>query len=119
MKLVSYAGQQLATTDDVADALVTLAAAIASEGESQALQIPVLVDGREDCADLIVGVGNDILVGPQASADVDPDFSEDAERLRAHPLFPQPAEDESDAHGGSAAAPHDVDLSGIDLDHGL
>lgn len=57
MKLVSYAGQQLITTDDVANALVTLAAAVAADGESAALQIPTLIDGEEYCADLIAGVG--------------------------------------------------------------
>nr|WP_314842473.1 hypothetical protein [uncultured Microbacterium sp.] len=89
MKLVSYAGQQLTTTDDVADALVELAAAIASDGTSEALQIPIVVDGEEDCADLIVGVGNDLLVGPQSSEDADPDFSDDVARLQKHPLFPR------------------------------
>ncbi|MFS0853030.1 hypothetical protein [Microbacterium sp. 179-I 3D4 NHS] len=89
MKLVSYAGQQLITTDDVADALVTLAAAIANEGESDAVEIPIIVDGEEDHADLVVGVGNDVLVGPQHSKGQDPDFSAHAERLRSHPLFPE------------------------------
>lgn len=99
MKLVSYAGQQLVTTDDVADALVQLAAGVASDGTSEAVQIPIVLDGTEDCADLIVGVGNDVLVGPQASVGIDPDFSEQAARLRAHPLYPEaqraaPYEDE-------------------------
>ncbi|MEN0023226.1 MAG: hypothetical protein AAGC61_08080 [Microbacterium sp.] len=96
MKLVSYAGQQLVTTDDVADALVALAAAIAREGESEALQIPILVNGEEDCADLIVGVGNDLLVGPQASEGVDPDFSDEAEKLRQHRFFPTATPHEDD-----------------------
>lgn len=89
MKLVSYAGQQLVTTDDVADALVVLAAAIANEGESEALQIPIIVDGEKDTAELVVGLGNDVLVGPSASEGVDPDFSEHAARLRGHHRFPR------------------------------
>lgn len=96
MKLVSYAGQQLVTTDDVADALVVLAAAIANEGESDALQIPILVNGQEDTAELVVGLGNDVLVGPSASEGADPDFSEDAARLRSHHRFPR-----RDAAGGT------------------
>lgn len=88
MKLVSYAGQQLMTTDDVADALVTLAASVAREGGSEAVQIPIVLDGEEDCADLIIGVGNDLLVGPQTSTDEDPDFAEDVTRLKAHPFYP-------------------------------
>jgi hypothetical protein len=89
MKIVSYAGQQLITTDDVAEALVQLAASVASEGTSEAVRIPILTDGKADCADLIVGVGNDVLVGPKASAGIDPDFSEEAARLREHPLYPR------------------------------
>lgn len=96
MKLVSYAGQQLVTTDDVADALVVLAAAIANEGESEALQIPIVVDGQVDTAELVVGLGNDVLVGPSASEGLDPDFSADAERLRSHHRFPR-----QDATGGT------------------
>lgn len=90
MKIVSYAGQQLITTDDVAEALVQLAASVASEGTSEAVTIPILTDDEKDCADLIVGVGNDLLVGPRASAGSDPDFSDDAARLREHPLYPRP-----------------------------
>lgn len=103
MKLVSYAGQQLVTTEDVADALVVLAAEIANDGAAHALQIPILVDGEEDLAELVVGVGNDVLVGPHASDGADPDFSAHAERLRSHPSYPkrlhgEGAEDDSDGH---------------------
>ncbi|WP_315107551.1 hypothetical protein [uncultured Microbacterium sp.] len=64
MKLVSYAGQQLITSDDVAETLLALAAAIAREGESEAVEIPILLEGEKDWADLLVGVGNDVLVSP-------------------------------------------------------
>lgn len=89
MKLVSYAGQQLVTTDDVAEALVVLAAEVANEGGSQAVQIPIVVDGESDVAELVVGLGNDVLVGPHASTGADPDFAEHAARLRAHPFYPK------------------------------
>ncbi|MFF7294238.1 hypothetical protein ACFY9N_17035 [Microbacterium sp. NPDC008134] len=112
MKLVSYAGQQLITTDDVADALVTLAAAIAADGESAALQIPILSDGEKDCADLIAGVGNDILVGPQTSHGDDPDFSEEAANLRAHRLYPKQPDN-------NANEPEVDDAEDFDLHHGV
>lgn len=108
MKLVSYAGQQLVTTDDVADALVVLAAAIANEGESEALQIPIVVDGRSDTAELVVGLGNDVLVGPSASESADPDFSAQATALRSHPRFPR------GESGGISPSPIDWDVNGID-----
>lgn len=113
MKLVSYAGQQLMTTDDVAAALVELAAAIASEGDSQALHIPIVVGGEKDCADLIVGVGNDLLVGPQSSDGDDPDFSEDAEQLRQHRLYPRRGTDDEEEGADLGSAPFDY---GLDLE---
>lgn len=102
MKLVSYAGQQLLTTDDVADALVELAAAIARDGETEALHIPVVVNGATGSADLLVGVGNDLLVGPQTSDGADPDFSQEAARMRSHRLYPRsrPETDEDDESDG-------------------
>lgn len=110
MKLVSYAGQQITTTDEVAEALVALAAAIAREGESAALRIPIAVDGRKEAADLIVGVGNDILVGPQASDGDDPDFSAEAAQIRAHRLYPQRVEGDEDDEEVVAVLPLDLDI---------
>lgn len=109
MKLVSYAAQQLVTTDDVAEVLVTLAAAIANEGESEAPEIPIVVDGRVESAELIVGLGNDLLVGPSASADTDPDFSEHAAALRAHHRYPRSLDE--DAEGDD-----EWSITGVDLD---
>lgn len=111
MKIVSYAGQQLVTTDDVADSLVTLAAAVAKEGEADAVEIPILVGGREDCADLVIGVGNDLLVGPHEFDEDEPDFSEHAAKLQAHRLYPDSPD--SGEHGGHSDWYVDVDL---DLD---
>jgi hypothetical protein len=111
MKIVSYAGQQLVTTDDVADALVVLAAEIANEGRSQALQIPIVVDGRENTAELVVGLGNDVLVGPQSSDGNDPDFSAQAQKLRSHPFYPKPNDQAADAEDdGFESWNLDVDL---------
>lgn len=112
MKIVSYAGQQLVTTDDVADSLVTLAAAIASEGESDAVEIPILVNGAEDCADLVVGVGNDLLVGPHHSDDPEPDFSAHAARLQSHRLYPDPFDADGEDGPGDWHLDVDLDLDG-------
>lgn len=109
MKLVSYAGQQLVTTDDVAEVLVTLAAAIANEGESEAIEIPIVVDGETETAELIVGLGNDLLVGPSASTDADPDFSDQAAALRGHHRYPH-------SHDDGQGSDDEWDIAGIDLD---
>lgn len=112
MKIVSYAGQQLVTTDDVADSLVTLAAAVAKEGEADAVEIPILVDGREDCADLVIGVGNDLLVGPHEFEDHEPDFSEHAAKLQAHRLYPDSRDSGESAGQGDWYVDVDLDLDG-------
>lgn len=114
MKIVSYAGQQLVTTDDVADSLVTLAAAIASEGESDAVEIPIILNGRQDAADLVVGVGNDLLVGPHDSEESEPDFSAHAARLRAHRLYPErdAGAEHPDGDDGDWQLDVDLDLDG-------
>lgn len=119
MKIVSYAGQQLVTTEDVADSLVRLAAAIASEGESDAVQIPIILNGRDDCAELVVGVGNDLLVGPHGDFQgSEPDFSAQAQVLRSHRLYPErdagaehPEGDDGDWH-----LDVDLDLDGSGAD---
>ncbi|WP_136050788.1 hypothetical protein [Microbacterium sp. K36] len=114
MKLVSYAGQQLLTSDDVAETLLTLAAAIAREGESEAVEIPILLEGEKDWADLLVGVGNDVLVSPHHTVDADPDFSSEVDELRSHRLFPKPPSETS--------SPGDIEvpaLSDFDMGHGL
>lgn len=114
MKLVSYAGQQLLTSDDVAETLLTLAAVIASEGESEAVEIPIVLDGEKDWADLLVGVGNDVLVSPHHSADPESDFSTEVDELRAHRHFPK-APDDSSSRGEIDIPP----LSDFDMGHGL
>ncbi|MGN7967522.1 hypothetical protein ACTJKK_15705 [Microbacterium sp. 22179] len=118
MKLVSYAGQQLVTTDDVADALVVLAAEIANEGGSQALQIPIVVDGENDLAELVVGLGNDVLVGPHSSDGADPDFSEHAERLRTHPSYPRRLASEGEGDGDGEDDKGNEWVVDFDLDAG-
>ncbi|MGG1909390.1 hypothetical protein AB1285_20425 [Microbacterium sp. NRRL B-14842] len=109
-----YAGQQLLTSDDVARRLLTLAAAIASEGESEAVEIPILLDGEKDWADLLVGVGNDVLVSPHHTADPEPDFADGGRRAaRASPL--------PEDHGDSSSR-GDIDipaLSDFDMGTGL
>ena len=50
------------TSDDVAEVLVTLTAAIASHREAEAARIPIVrEDGSVAQADLVIGVGNDVL----------------------------------------------------------
>lgn len=78
------------TTDDVAAALVELTAAVATEGQAEAVSIPIVTgDGRVAQAELVIGVGNDVLSAPVDWADEQPDFTHAAAGLKEHRLYPR------------------------------
>ncbi|MDR6689422.1 hypothetical protein J2X55_000321 [Microbacterium sp. 1154] len=90
MRSVTYAGETVTTTDDVAEALVQLTASIAAEGQAEAVSIPIITGGgQEDEAELVIGVGNDVLSAPAHWEGDEPDFAWAAEELRQHKRFPQ------------------------------
>jgi hypothetical protein len=87
MKRITYAGESVLTTDDVATVLIQLTAALAKRGLAEAVRIPI-VDSRTgdaSSAELVVGLGNDVLAVPERSGDIrldaQPDFSAEAEEL--------------------------------------
>jgi len=86
MKRITYAGETVLTTDEVATALVELTAALAKRGIAEAVVIPIVTaSGRQDrSAELVVGMGNDVLAVPDDFEGEEPDFSAEAETLRAH-----------------------------------
>ncbi|GLJ79395.1 hypothetical protein [Microbacterium imperiale] len=90
MRRITYAGDTVITTDDVAEALVELTAAVANNGRAQAVRIPIVVEesGQHDEAELVIGVGNDVLSAPVEWDEDEPDFREGADELRAHESFP-------------------------------
>ncbi|MDQ1172066.1 hypothetical protein QE430_000373 [Microbacterium testaceum] len=90
MRCVTYAGETVTTTDDVAEALVQLTASIAAEGQAEAVSIPIVTArGRHEEAELVIGVGNDVLSAPASWEGEEPDFSWAAHELRQHKRFPQ------------------------------
>ncbi|WP_225310185.1 hypothetical protein [Microbacterium testaceum] len=91
MRCVTYAGETVITTDDVAAALIELTAAVAKEGQAEAVSIPIVTDDRTVAqAELVIGVGNDVLSAPVEWHDEEPDFSHAAAELKEHRLFPRP-----------------------------
>ncbi len=92
------------TTDDVAASLVELTAAVAKEGQAEAVSIPIVTDDRKVAqAELVIGVGNDVLSSPMEWTGEEPDFAAWSEELRNHRLFPraplyavEPPSDEDD-----------------------
>jgi len=96
MRCITYAGETVVTTDDVAEALVTLTAAVAELGRADAVTIPIVFEknGEIGEASLVIGVGNDVLSVATDWDRPEPDFSFAAAQLRHHPHFPR-------ADGGS------------------
>ncbi len=91
MRRITYAGDTVITTDEVAQTLVALTAAIANEGRAEAVCIPIVLDesGASEEAELVIGVGNDVLSAPVEWNGVVPDFDDDAQALREHPSYPR------------------------------
>ncbi|WP_291052438.1 hypothetical protein [Herbiconiux sp.] len=83
MRCITYAGGTLLTTDDVAEHLIDLTAALADRGKAKAVEIPIVPENGEGprTAELVIGVGNDVLSVPQDWDGEEPDFSADAARL--------------------------------------
>ncbi|WP_298874840.1 hypothetical protein [uncultured Microbacterium sp.] len=91
MRCVTYAGETVMTTDDVAASLVELTAAVAKEGQAEAVSIPIVTDDKRVAqAELVIGVGNDVLSAPMDWHDEEPDFAHAAAELKNHRLFPRP-----------------------------
>lgn len=84
MRSITYAGQTVITTDEVGSTLVELTAALAKNGQAEAVSIPIVVDGdASHDAELVIGLGNDVLSTPMQWMDEVPDFSERMEHLTA------------------------------------
>lgn len=113
MRCVTYAGETVTTTDDVAAALVTLTAAVARVGEAEAVRIPIVMPDSHAIAeaDLVIGVGNDVLSAPTTWEGKEPDFSEGCRHLTSHRLFPA-------EHAADEPEPLDDVPTGWDADFG-
>ena len=109
---MTYAGETVITTDDVAASLVELTAAVAKEGQAEAVSIPIVTEDKKvGQAELVIGVGNDVLSAPVEWAGEEPDFAAWAEDLRNHRLFPRSALRivEPEADGDDAPVDWDFD----------
>lgn len=86
MRAITYAGGTVITSDDVAATLVELSAALARRGQAEAVRIPIVLPGRgtQAWAELVVGVGNDVLSVPCEWEGREPDFDGSFGELLAH-----------------------------------
>lgn len=116
MRCVTYAGQTVLTTADVADALVTLTAAVAKFGDAEAVRIPIVIESSRSVgeAELVIGVGNDVLSAPTEWEGDEPDFSEAVEDLKAHRFYPTESRVDEDVADLTQVHHYDPDFDGLD-----
>ncbi|RWZ59288.1 hypothetical protein ELQ92_13615 [Labedella populi] len=84
MRCITYAGENVITSDDAAATLVELTAALAKRGHAEAVRLPIVLEdsGAHEWAELVIGVGNDVLSIPHPWESGDVDFSEETVELR-------------------------------------
>jgi hypothetical protein len=70
MKLLSYSGESVVTTDAVGDAVVEYARALVAENSVDVVDIPVLEDRAESVASLVLGPMTQLLVRPARAENV-------------------------------------------------
>lgn len=84
MRSITYAGEAVQTSDEVAALLVELSAELAKAGRAEAVEIPIVTPGGgRDTAELVVGLGNDVLSLPSEHEGAEPDFTDAVEMLTA------------------------------------
>jgi hypothetical protein len=86
MRCITYAGENVITSDSVGATLVELTAALAKRGQAEAVRIPIVLEetGEHEWAELVVGVGNDVLSVPYRWEGDEVDFTEESAELRRH-----------------------------------
>lgn len=93
MRCITYAGETVITSDDAASTLVELTAALAKRGQAEAVRLPIVIEatGAREWAELVVGVGNDVLSVPHDWDGDEVDFSDETLELRRHLESVRPA----------------------------
>jgi hypothetical protein len=118
MRCITYAGENVITSDDAAATLVELTAALAKRGQAEAVRLPIVLEGSGEraWAELVVGVGNDVLSIPHDWDGEEIDFEEEAAELRRHLATVRPARVAETVIGGEGTTQGDdgADDDGVD-----
>lgn len=109
MRQITYAGENVITTDAIARLLVDLTAELAKRSQAEAVSIPIDPEGH---AELVVGLGNDVLSVPIEWHGREPDFDTTNLTGRLNSLRPHRADplDLPPAGSHQQPAPYDPDL---------
>jgi hypothetical protein len=70
MRIVSYSGESVVTTDRVGEAVVDYARALIAENSTDVVDIPVLFDDEELTASMVLGPGSQLIVVPTRNREV-------------------------------------------------
>jgi hypothetical protein len=82
MRILSYSGESVVTTDRVGEAVVDYVRALIAVNSTDVVDIPVLFDERESSASLVLGPTSPLMVCP--CHDVDVDLQDDLAIARMH-----------------------------------
>ncbi len=107
MRIIATGREELLTSAEVADAILTYAGALARAGTADTVTIPIVRDdGEPDEARLLLGPASQITIMPGRSDDIDlPTSAETTEHLeqKTRRLEPAPIADHNAPDVGSAA----------------
>ncbi|UAJ80274.1 hypothetical protein IT072_04290 [Leifsonia sp. ZF2019] len=80
MKEIAYAGRTVCTSDEAGTLVVRISALLAKRNVAEAISVPIRAEAGdgETVAEMVVGLGNDVLATP---CDGDDDVAIDASRL--------------------------------------
>jgi hypothetical protein len=111
MKILSYSGETVVTTDVLSDAVVEYARALAVDNAADVIDIPVVAGEGQGTARLLIGPSSQIISRPSGDKDVDlPDAPVIADiRRRIGALGPQHAR----ATSSPSWTASDIDLDSL------
>jgi hypothetical protein len=64
MRIVSYSGESVLTTDGVGEAVVDYARALIADNSTDVVDIPVVFDDEEVIASMVIGPASQLIVVP-------------------------------------------------------
>jgi hypothetical protein len=71
MRIVSYSGESVVTTDGVGEAVVDYARALIADNSADVVDIPILFEDEELTASLVLGPASQLIVVPAHEVDVE------------------------------------------------
>jgi hypothetical protein len=83
MRIVSYSGESVVTTDGVGEAVVDYARALIADHSADVVDIPILFEDGELTASLVLGPASQLIVVPAHEVDVELRDEMTIARLRA------------------------------------